>query len=365
MYKGESTRVSNIVLSTLSAVVVMVRLSHQMFLSSWVFGLDDYTVFIAWLAGIPAVVIIDRGALPSGLGRDIWTLPFYKITNFIRWLYVLGVLYIVQVTFLKLTLLLFFLRMFPGTMTRRLLWITVGFTVAWGVPSLLLVIFECRPIPHLWEAWDTTPSPQCIDVNALAWSHAAISIVLDFWMLALPLFVVSRLQMSWRKKASVTLMFCVGTFVTIVSIIRLQSLIHFAVSKNYTMDQREAIHWSNIEVNTALICACMPNLRLIVGRFLPKLMDMTSKGNSRQIYSSHGPRSTGKSNEGASTNNDLESGITTRGSHTIIRTKSFEVQHMDIDEIPLVEINGITVGTRKGSNSSISASSNCNESHQT
>ena len=52
---------------------------------------------------------------------------------------------------------------------------------------------------------------QCINVNALAWSNAIISIVLDLWMLVLPLYEVFRLQLTWRKKLSVAIMFLVGT----------------------------------------------------------------------------------------------------------------------------------------------------------
>ncbi|KAF2847845.1 hypothetical protein T440DRAFT_455522 [Plenodomus tracheiphilus IPT5] len=355
-YNGETTRLSNIALSFLTAVLILVRMLYQALFSSWDFGWDDYTVLAGWLSGIPSVIIIDKGALPSGLGRDIWTLPFSHITNFVRWLYVLEVLYVVQITLLKLTLLMFFLRIFPKTGTRRVIWVTIAFTVTWGVTFAIAAIFQCRPISYFWTSWDQVSSGKCIDINALGWSQAAINIALDIWMLALPLYVVCHLQMTWRKKASVAVMFSVGTFVTIVSVLRLQSLVHFAVSTNPTMDQRDIIHWSNIEVNVALVCACLPNLRLILGRFLPKVMGMSSKSGNKQMYSSYGPRSErGTKGEMDSANKDLESGVKTpRDSDTITYSKTFEVQHTDNDEIPLVEMTRFTFGDRKGPNSSAS-----------
>lgn len=269
----------------------------------------------------------------------------------------LEVLYIVQVALLKLTLLMFFLRIFPITGTRRVIWGTVVFTIVWGLAFTITAIFQCWPISHQWVSWDQARSSgKCIHINALGWSQAVISIALDLWMLALPLYVVSRLLLSWRKKAGVAIMFCVGTFVTIVSILRLQSLVHFAVSTNPTMDQREIIHWSNIEVNIALVCACLPSLRLLLGRFLPKLMDMSSKGGSRQNNSSSGPR-----REGVSRNKDrdLELGMgEPRNSDTIAYTKTFEVHHRDNDEIPLVQVKGMAFGDTKSqkSNSSVVSS---------
>lgn len=174
-------------------------------------GWDDYTIILTLIAGVPSVVVIDRGSLKNGLGRDVWTVPFDRITAFVRWLYVLEVLYFFQMTLLKLALLFFFLRIFPKTMIRNLLKGTIVFTMLYGLVFVIIAIFQCRPISHYWDKWDLEHDGKCINVNALAWSNAIISIALDVWMLALPLYEVFRLQLSWRKKISVAIMFLVGT----------------------------------------------------------------------------------------------------------------------------------------------------------
>ena len=175
-------------------------------------GWDDYMIILTLLAGVPSVVLIDRGALVNGLGRDVWTVPFDKITAFVRWLYVLEILYFFQMTLLKLTLLFFFLRIFPKTIIRNMLQGTIVFTILYGLTFVVVAIFQCRPINHYWMNWDNEHvDGQCINVNALAWANAIIGIVLDVWMLVLPLYEVFRLQLSWRKKISVAIMFLVGT----------------------------------------------------------------------------------------------------------------------------------------------------------
>jgi len=209
--KGNDIRVSNIVLGVVTAVCALLRIFYKAIFSVGELGWDDYSVLAALIAGVPSVVIIDRGIVPNGLGKDVWTVPFDNITNFVRYLYALEVLYFLQIALLKLTLLFFFLRIFPKPLIRRLLWATVAFNVLWGFAFVVTAIFQCQPISFYWTSWDKERPGKCVNINALAWTNAIVSIVMDIWMLALPLYEVFQLQLTWRKKVSVAMMFFVGT----------------------------------------------------------------------------------------------------------------------------------------------------------
>lgn len=210
-YSGETIRISNIVLSVITAVCALARIIYKAVFSIGELGYDDYSVLAALITGVPSIIIIDRGIVPNGLGRDVWTVGFDKITEFVKYLYALEVLYFLQVATLKLTLLFFFLRIFPKPIIKRLLWATIAFNCLNGVAFVFAAIFQCQPISFYWTKWDGEGHGQCVNINGLAWSNAIISIVLDIWMLALPLYEVFHLQLSWRKKLSVAVMFCVGT----------------------------------------------------------------------------------------------------------------------------------------------------------
>lgn len=170
-------------------------------------------VIVASILGVATVVIIDRGVVPSGIAKDVWAIPFEDITRFTFWLYVLTITYFLMVPIVKLALLFFFLRIFPKVWTRRLLWATIAFNITYGIVFVIVGVFQCRPISYYWTQWDdkSSASGRCNDLNAIAWSNATISIVIDIWMLALPLYEVYHLQLSWRRKISVSLMFLVGT----------------------------------------------------------------------------------------------------------------------------------------------------------
>ncbi|KAF2847667.1 hypothetical protein T440DRAFT_190984 [Plenodomus tracheiphilus IPT5] len=342
-YRGESIRVSNLILAVVTAFCGLSRVIFKAVYSIGELGWDDYSVIAALIAGAPSVVIIDRGIVPNGLGRDIYTVPFDHITNFVRYLYALEVLYFLQIALLKLTLLFFFLRIFPKPLIRRLLWGTVTFNVLCGFSFVLVAIFQCQPISYYWTSWDKERPGKCIDVNALAWSNAIISILLDVWMLVLPLYEIFHLQLSWRKKLSVAVMFCVGTFVTVVSILRLQYLVTFAASSNPTWDQADVIRWSNVEIHVGIICACLPALRVILVKLFPTLMGTTEQPS--QPYYAYGSHTGGRSHGASKRHSGMVPGLgkssqaSSQPPHTITYTQTFEVQHTENDETSLVQMD--------------------------
>lgn len=81
------------------------------------------------------------------------------------------------------------------------------------VLTFLLVDFnQCQPLDWFWNKLKqgSTVSGRCININTMVWSHAAINIVLDLWLLAVPATQVLRLQMALGKKVQVLSLFALG-----------------------------------------------------------------------------------------------------------------------------------------------------------
>jgi hypothetical protein len=194
----------------ISGGIVALRLASKYFIHSE-FGLDDYFIAFTLAAGIPSSVLTVHGLTSNGLGRDIWTVSFEQITNFIHVFYIMEILYFLQVALLKLSLLFFYLRIFPGTKICKLIWGTIAFDVLFGAVFVFVSIFQCRPVSLYWKNWDGEHQGKCFDVNAIGWANAVISILLDGWMLALPISQIVGLKLHWKKKIGVALMFIVGT----------------------------------------------------------------------------------------------------------------------------------------------------------
>lgn len=250
------------------------------------------------------------------------------------------ILYITQIAFIKLTLLFFFLRIFSKKVAQNLFKYTIVFTTIYGLAFCFAAIFQCQPIKHFWNSWDGEHRGQCISVNGIVWVHAAINILLDVWMLAVPLHQVFQLQLSWEKKISISLMFFIGTFVTVVSIIRLQSLVHFASTRNPTWDQTKIITWSCTETNVAIICICMPTMRVMFTRLFPHVKGTfhRTESHSAKTFTHSSGRSGAEERKSVITADTAT--CSGKSANEIKFTQKFEVQHADEEEMELMDTYG-------------------------
>lgn len=173
--------------------------------------MDDYFIIATLCSGVPGTVITSVGTIGNGLGKDIWTLPDSEITSFVYWFYHMEYEYFLNLALLKMSLLFFYLKIFPNKGVRIVLWATIGYNAVWGVAFILLAIFQCQPISFYWTGWDGLHEGTCLDANALGWANAITSIILDIWMLAIPLMQLRSLQLHIKKKIGVAIMFSTGT----------------------------------------------------------------------------------------------------------------------------------------------------------
>lgn len=266
--------VINITLGGVTASLVLLRTIFRVWFSPLPLGADDHFLNLAFITALPSTVMNVHGLVDNGLGLDVWTLTRAQITRFALFFYVMQIMYFTHLPLLKTSMLLFFLRIFPDRVCRRVLWCTVAVNAAGGAAFLLVAVFQCRPVQYAWLQWRGSEyEGSCVGVNAMGWAHAGFNILLDLWMLGVPLTQVKRLHMHWKKKLGVALMFVVGTFVTVISIMRLWSLIGYANSENPTYDQWEVAMWSTVEINVGIMCVCMPALRGLLVRIAPRVFD--------------------------------------------------------------------------------------------
>ncbi|KAH7410677.1 CFEM domain-containing protein [Cadophora sp. MPI-SDFR-AT-0126] len=329
--------------AALSGVAIVLRVISKV-TTRMDFGLDDYSIFATFIAGIPSSVLVVHGLTSNGLGKDIWTLRPNDITNYLRAFYVMEILYFLQLFLLKLSILFFYLRIFPAPSFRRILWATVVFDILFGVVFIIVGIFQCNPISYYWGQWDGLHRGKCINVNGLGWSNAVISIILDFWMLGLAISQLLHLQLHWKKKLGVGLMFVVGTFITVVSILRLQSLLHFAKSFNVTWDNLPVTIWSLVEINVGIICACMPSLRVLLVRLFPKVMGSTR--NKSAGYHAEGSRSGIGMGANVSIGRGKDLAPPSKDSKSIMYSQSYNVDLED--ESSLVQLKELPAGYSMG-----------------
>ncbi|KAI1098890.1 hypothetical protein F4804DRAFT_323539 [Jackrogersella minutella] len=254
-------------------------------------GYDDSAMCVVMALEI-ALAALSIPLSNNGLGLDMWFVPHDSVTEILRLYYFDELIYITSLALTKVSVLFFYLKVFPKRSFRLCAWALISINLVYAITYDFLLIFQCNPISGAWRFWDGEFEAKCISINVLGWSAAAINIALDLAVIILPLPALFGLSLSLRKRLQIMAMFAVGFFITIVSIVRLYSLIRFGKTQNLTQDYVETGYWSTIEVPVGIICACMPAVRSLFSRALPKIFGTTRAGIG-STFNSFGPSSSG------------------------------------------------------------------------
>ncbi|KAH6964913.1 hypothetical protein EDB82DRAFT_437525 [Fusarium venenatum] len=197
-------------------------------------ALDDAMAIASVIFMIPVVVIM-QFMMENGLGVDLWYLSDYQITQGFRLFFFLELLYLAARMLVKSTILCFFLRIFSNPKFRLLVKITIVFNVLIGVAFFIFAFFQTTPISFFWVGWQTKEADRVMmGIIRLTLPHAALVLMLDVWVLILPLSQLWELGLKLRKKIGVMAMFSFGIFLTIVAAIRVHEVVLFAKSQDLT-----------------------------------------------------------------------------------------------------------------------------------
>lgn len=156
------------------------------------------------------------------------------VTDTLQLFWLTELLYFASIGLVKISFLIFYLQIFPKQQFRRIVWACIAFGLAETLSYIITSFFLCTPLSLVWTRWDGQHKGHCLSNNQFVFAHAGMGIVLDVMTLSLPITQIWNLQMSAKKKVGVLLMFGVGAFDTIVSILRLRFLMTFAKSQNPT-----------------------------------------------------------------------------------------------------------------------------------
>ncbi|KAJ5844923.1 hypothetical protein N7534_008592 [Penicillium rubens] len=243
-------------------------------------GWDDYTIITSYVLGV-AIYVLHIYMIRSGFGRNIWDIDFAAITKFYQYFQSLAVIYKIQISLAKISVCLFLLRIFQSRTFLYLAYTLIGINAAIGIIWALVDSFRCLPIRLAWTGWTNEEPGQCINFINSTLVNCLVNIFVDSLMIVLPVYEVTKLQLPRRKKLIVALMFIVGAVLTIIAIIRVVVFWNNRWGVNQTLGLYPLVHWSVIETQIAIMCACLPAFRALLGRVFPGLL-----GGSSRTYAS-------------------------------------------------------------------------------
>ncbi|POR31766.1 Uncharacterized protein TPAR_08008 [Tolypocladium paradoxum] len=180
--------------------------------------------------------------------------------------YVAQIFYKLTINLTKASIVLLYLRIFVQRWFRTCCYVLLGIILAYMVATTASSIWQCSPIEG---AWDKSVRPQCISLTHNWYANAAFSIVTDILILCLPMQPLWASKLPINQKRALMLVFALGGFVAVTSIMRATTLNFSTTSPDITYDISSTL-WTMIEENVAIICACLPMCRMVLAWIFPK-----------------------------------------------------------------------------------------------
>ena len=201
-----------------------------------------------------------------------------------------------------MSILCLYLRIFGVNRPfRYCTWAVMFITFGYLFSNLWMQIFGCRPIAKYWIP--DLPG-HCILTLKADYGYGSLNFITDLLIFVLPLPMVWRLQLSSRDKLGVLVTFIIGSMYVqplspmifhqrivifsslilvlcivrnwVVAIVRFAYLVRVSTAAGRPWIATEAFVWSIIEVNTGLICACVPILKPFFTQIIPQaVMDQS------------------------------------------------------------------------------------------
>ncbi|KFY21942.1 hypothetical protein V493_06972 [Pseudogymnoascus sp. VKM F-4281 (FW-2241)] len=272
-----------IVLSAITFPIIVLRLfSRYIFWRIW---WDDWAIIVSALLMVPMSVIPIYIAT-KGFGKHSWDVPPENVTSLKQLYYVSQILYAVVQNTTKISILLFFLRIFPESRLCLITKMFIGWMGCHTVAFFIAVTLQCVPPSSIW---DTSVKGECNNSTAMVYAGATFSIIEDLVIIVLPVRELRNLNLSSKKKLAVMFMFALGSFACITSMVRLKYIVDYQIrSLDVTWSSIDVVIWSVLEIYTAMICACVVAIRPLLAKYLHAAFQRTLATNSKAGYSISG-----------------------------------------------------------------------------
>ncbi|KAF2864953.1 hypothetical protein BDV95DRAFT_600138 [Massariosphaeria phaeospora] len=223
-------------------------------------GIEDWTMIGAAVLTIVFLLEVIAGSKHYMMGFGGLSLTPELMKSNIKMILAIIVTYKTTVTVIKISIVMMYLRLAVDRTFARLCKGTIYLLLLWQFILFIVVPAQCRPLNKLWDFTGRIQG-KCINANAFYLTTSIFHILVDLWILVLPVKLFRSIKRPTREKLVLLLVFSLGAFSTIASIVRLQFLRAFTVSDDPFYASLPINTWSMVEVNVGILCASLSTLR--------------------------------------------------------------------------------------------------------
>ncbi|KAI1382722.1 uncharacterized protein F4822DRAFT_423331 [Hypoxylon trugodes] len=230
------------------------------------FGLDDVFTSLAVVFTTISVGLLAYLA-SLGMGRHEIVIVLEHIEDFDvlnKTLIASSAMYLPVIFCIKASAIFLYRRVFPNRRFHIVCYIILTFTALYALTAILVLTISCLPaLPPTAE--EPVAQLKCADnylINTLL-VILITNVVLDAIILCLPLPLIWQLQTTLRKKLQLTLVFTLGSFIFIISIIRVVAVKRLnPLDDNW--DSTDVELWSIAESAVAIITVSLPVMQPVL-----------------------------------------------------------------------------------------------------
>ncbi|KAK5992099.1 Wortmanamides biosynthesis cluster C-like protein [Cladobotryum mycophilum] len=291
----------NISMTILATITVVLRLASRRIRKQQLWW-DDWMIIFSqiWLY---ITLALSFALYVGGVGIHADLLPPENPVFVAKWLVVCETMYVWNLVWTKLSVLLMYFRIFDFPLFRKMTYYIAGLVIAWVICITFLFIFICVPVQKLW--YPSLPG-HCISQVGTWIANAIATIFTDLAILLMPIPQIWRLQLRTTEKMGLTVAFSLGFFVVFASAYRTSVLFTYNhTDPTYTL--APTLGWTGIELAAGIISACLPTLLPVLRLFARRI------GIKRNFLS---PRNRGTT--GASPSSGKQSNGSSRPSNPIL-----------------------------------------------
>ncbi|KAE8346970.1 hypothetical protein BDV24DRAFT_157965 [Aspergillus arachidicola] len=219
---------------------------------------DDWMHILAGVFAIP-LSIFGNICVSQGFGLHLYNIKLESITqltDLFFWWYMCQVFWPFTIFFVKMSILLLYLRIFPIVLFRRCDFLCIAFLIISLLVTTPMVIWQCKPFRAAWD-YDID-NPRCLKIATIAYANASLNIITEVSILILPLPVLRTLHVSRRKKIALISVFSVGVIVIAIASARMPALGKMGTYYDPPYAQAPAFLLSCVEAAMAHVCAAAP-----------------------------------------------------------------------------------------------------------
>ncbi|KAL3478432.1 hypothetical protein BJX99DRAFT_256553 [Aspergillus californicus] len=252
------------IVTVISMVLVTLSLSLRIWAKTTCrrrFMAHDYLYFAGYVVAIGYSAQFLYGIYPNVIGmhlEDATRLYPDRLERALKIIAASTFIWAFATTLVKLSLLSLYLQLFASHQQRIfqvLAYAVATLSAMLALSGILLGVLFCQPFAYNWDR--TIEGGHCSDSPKFQLS--IVNMILDFFIVLLPLPIFWRLQMGWKRKGMLSGIFSLGLCICAINLTRTILTVH-QDRADPTRTIAQIGLFSILEVNVGMICAALPTL---------------------------------------------------------------------------------------------------------